>query len=64
MADFCKKCSIEHFGEDFGDLTGICLEGQVVETICEGCGWIKVDHQGNEIPPKLPTGQKLLKTIN
>lgn len=56
MADFCKKCSLEHFGEDFGDLKGLCLKGEVISTLCEGCGWVKVDHQGEEIPIKLPKG--------
>ena len=51
MADFCKECSIEVFGEDFGDLKGLCDEGYMSLAICEGgCGdevhMIFVDHNG------------------
>jgi hypothetical protein len=51
MADFCHECSIEIFGEDFGDLAGLVTEQQVVqglraEVLCEGCGPILVDHRG------------------
>lgn len=47
MADFCKQCSEELFGEDFGDLKGLCTEGDFVQTICEGCGFdCVVDHEG------------------
>ena len=45
MADFCKQCSEEMFGEDFEDLK-IVKEGQVLRTICEGCGLTVVDHTG------------------
>jgi hypothetical protein len=51
MADFCKQCSIEIFGEDFGDLSDITTEAETKEgyyalVICEGCGIIQVDHEG------------------
>jgi hypothetical protein len=51
MADFCTQCSIELFSEDFGDLKGLLKEektqkGLVVRCICEGCGFIEVDHTG------------------
>lgn len=46
MADFCKRCSIEIFGEDFGDLAGLCGTGETVTTICEGCGPGIFDHLG------------------
>lgn len=49
MADFCKQCSIDNFGEDFGDLAGLCQPGEVVEALCEGCihdGLCDVDHTG------------------
>jgi len=51
MADFCTQCSIEIFGEDGGDLSGITNEkytkkGIFVAVICEGCGLIQVDHTG------------------
>jgi hypothetical protein len=52
MADFCKACSIELFGEDNGDLANITTEqswedGFAVTVICEGCGAIQVDPKGN-----------------
>ena len=46
MADFCKQCSIEIFGEDLGDMRGLCGEGFVVSSLCEHCGAIYVDHDG------------------
>ena len=48
MADFCKQCSIETFGEDFGDLADL-TEGDkefVVRVLCEGCGYCVVDWTG------------------
>lgn len=47
MAEFCRDCSIEVFGEDFGDFAGIAGEGEVVAVLCEGCGdVIWVDQSG------------------
>lgn len=51
MADFCKDCSLEIFGEDFRELAGITkLEDQNKDryavVICEGCGIIQVDIEG------------------
>jgi hypothetical protein len=51
MADFCKQCSIDIFGEDLGDLAGITTEqdereGKAALVICEGCGAIQVDRDG------------------
>ena len=54
MADFCKQCSTELFGEDFGDLKGI---GELTPeqredggwgfgALCEGCGSTLVDEAG------------------
>ena len=63
MANFCKACSIKLHGKDFGDLAGITsvkneLEGLAVIVICEGCGVIQVDKDGNCISPDcLCTGQ-------
>ena len=42
MADFCKKCSIEHFGRDYGDLADLgfpktAKPGHGWAAICEGC---------------------------
>lgn len=52
MADFCKQCSIDHFGKDFEELAGITdpelwQEGKAAVAICEGCGPIQVDPDGN-----------------
>ena len=52
MADFCKQCSMDIFGEDFKDLSGLTKEEdwqqhKAVATICEGCGLIQVDPDGN-----------------
>lgn len=52
MADFCKQCSLDHFGKDFRELAQITPiqdweEGKAVTVICEGCGPIQVDPEGN-----------------
>ena len=52
MASFCKQCSIETFGEDFGDFRGLTDEnswqkGLACVVLCEGCGPIQVDPTGN-----------------
>lgn len=61
MADFCKDCSIENFGEDIGDLAGLInlTEDQlleepdvnkwVVSVLCEGCGYIYVNNDGQRV---------------
>jgi hypothetical protein len=51
MADFCKQCSIENFGDDFGDLAGLSTiehtnKNEYALVLCEGCGPIQVDHTG------------------
>lgn len=56
MADFCKQCSLELFGEDFGDLKGLTTnedwkKGLAAVVICEGCGVIQVDPDGRCISP-------------
>lgn len=50
MADFCLQCSVA-MGFDFPDLDGISTEedtkkGLFANVICEGCGFIQVDHTG------------------
>ena len=54
MSDFCKECSEEHLGHDFCDLAFIVseeqyLRGKAARVLCEGCGWIVVDHNGKRI---------------
>lgn len=46
MADFCKQCSIDTFGKDFGDLKGLCKPDEMVHTLCEGCGSNLVNSEG------------------
>jgi len=51
MADFCKQCSIESFGEDSRDLAGITSKEEEQKglyrlVLCEGCGPIQVDSEG------------------
>jgi hypothetical protein len=51
MANFCRQCSIDTFGEDFEDLKGFTTEsdsknGFFVDVLCEGCGATRVDHLG------------------
>jgi hypothetical protein len=61
MADFCKQCSIELFGEDTQDLTnlnnGPLPEGFGIPAICEGCGYICVDLEGNCVSCDLMKGK-------
>jgi hypothetical protein len=49
VADFCKKCSIQIFGEDYGDMKGLCKEDECAAVLCEGCGFIYVDCNGEKI---------------
>jgi hypothetical protein len=43
VADFCHKCSIEHFGEDMKDLANLggpevaLAPGEYWTALCEGC---------------------------
>lgn len=52
MADFCRQCSIETFGKDYRELAGITTQkdweqAKASIVICEGCGIIQVDPEGN-----------------
>ena len=51
MSSFCKLCSIELFGEDFGEFANITtIEDENNDlycfVLCEDCGYIQVDHEG------------------
>lgn len=51
MSDFCKQCSEELFGEDTGDMKDISTESDTKNNmfavvLCESCGPIQVDHNG------------------
>ena len=53
MADFCLECAKELFGGK-SDFDGIISENQSREgfmqpVLCEGCGYICVDHLGKKI---------------
>ena len=57
MADFCLDCYKFMFGNNTGecDLAGLITKeevgkGLVVQALCEGCGIIQVDHNGQKIP--------------
>lgn len=50
MADFCKECSINMFGQDFKELA---FEGDPDEfraALCESCGYIYVNRDGIKLP--------------
>jgi len=54
VAEFCKQCALETFGEDIGDLAGISTpedtaSGLFPVLLCEGCGPVQVDHAGRRI---------------
>ena len=60
MADFCKQCSLEIFLEDFGDLRGLgdgtpLPPGHGWSALCENCGPIVVDDEGNCISDNCDT---------
>lgn len=51
MADYCKQCSMEIFGEDFRELASIVslqeeAEGLAANVLCEACGPTKVNNAG------------------
>ncbi len=52
MSDYCKQCSEKIFRQDFGDMKGITkpedwAKDMAACVICEGCGHIQVDPEGN-----------------
>ncbi|NOR27652.1 MAG: hypothetical protein GQ540_03875 [Lutibacter sp.] len=56
MAEFCKQCSIDMFGKDFGDFKYMgngekLKEGCGWQVLCEGCGPTFVDDEGVCIYP-------------
>lgn len=61
MAAFCRQCSIEMFGEDYGDLSGQISKTQVeaglaAAVLCEDCGPTLVDHKGTCVSPVCSKG--------
>jgi len=59
MADFCKECSEEMFGDEIkNDFGGLITKKQIDEglcmpVLCEGCGPIHVDPEGERIDYEL-----------
>lgn len=54
MADFCKECSIAHFGQDHKDLANLLKPEEYTNDIgalalCECCGLIVVDINGKRM---------------
>lgn len=52
MADFCRQCHPEFYEGRKGDLEGLSTKadteaGRYPVVLCEGCGPIQVDHEGN-----------------
>lgn len=46
MADFCKQCSLDEFGEDYGQLAYLVPPLFNKHVICEGCGPTLVTEDG------------------
>lgn len=61
MADFCRQCSLDNFGEDYRELAGIgdgdLKPGYGYPAVCEGCGFILVDKDGNCLDCHLRRGK-------
>jgi len=53
MADFCLDCAENLFGKELpSDFEGILTEeeeGYTISVLCEGCGYIEVDHLGKKV---------------
>jgi hypothetical protein len=51
MADFCWDCCHEKLdvGGQLNDLKGLCEKGETIIVLCEGCGEIMVDDQGQRV---------------
>lgn len=50
MSDYCRDCWEELFGDGYeNDLKGLCEPGEKIGVLCEGCGFIYVDHNGNRV---------------
>ena len=69
VADFCKQCSIENFGEDFGDLARLKGDETLKEgfgwcALCEGCGPTLVNNEGECVSPTCLKGHGKISTKN
>lgn len=56
MADFCRTCTIELFGEEFADKNDMVMpsmpDDHVIIGLCEHCGPGWFDNKGNRIDSK------------
>lgn len=59
MADFCKDCSEDMFGEDTRDLaTGLPNAPRLRQQLCEGCGgYILVNKDGKKVAGPKQVGE-------
>lgn len=51
MSDYCRACSEDLFGRDYGEMAGLTspadwAAGRAAIVLCEGCGPIQVDPDG------------------
>lgn len=51
MADFCNKCTHDITNGEYStsDFDGLCKPDEKSLVLCEGCGYIYVDHLGHKI---------------
>ena len=56
MSDFCQECNDKLLGHDIEcGLAGLITEeqskqGYTMNALCEGCGFVQVDHDGKKVP--------------
>ena len=68
MADFCYQCTEKLFGKEFApgnDFHSMITKSEVdkgflLPVLCEGCGYIMVDHEGR----KVKTADDIVQEIN
>ena len=51
MANFCWDCCEEHLeiGGQLNDMKNLCKPGELIISLCEGCGEITVDSEGKRV---------------
>lgn len=54
MAEFCKPCAKDRGFEP--DFVGLVEEGFYAQVLCEGCGFVVVDHAGEPVFREEPHG--------
>lgn len=58
MADFCRDCTIEFFGEEYAVRNDFIFpsweKGSFGWVLCEGCGYIVVNRHGQSLMPIPP----------